>query len=610
MKQRHLIIPLTAIAAATLLTGFSVVNNKITWNYFGTPKGTGSAPTEYTASSGMPTITEFSTKLPTTDSGGTIAIPVLPSSLYNDTLYLLPEGQDIRTNTRGVTLNGDDASNIVLDPTKNSEVFVTFVSEGAGYLNSVGYFLYDADHPPTSRDQVTNEKIIFANASMDSPLQHLTGTNQYTVSLGKITPLTSFGQPVKTGVGFFIVSNGYKTSGARTTSTGTKVAGVNEGQDPAWVFYTLKALNPEPHDSRQLDIHTVLLAKDRDVVSDAQQMVIGFEDIKRDYGGDHDFNDVILAVTVTPQSAITNLKSIPTLALQSDPDTDGDGVKDSLDEFPNDPTKAFSRYYPDQNSYGTLAYEDQWPLLGDFDMNDIVVRYKTREIMNAQRKVVGLEIDYKLAAHGGQIKNGFAVQLPGILSSSVTSATLQTISPAGVMGSAVATTPESDAKGAVFKIFDDADAHFSSVPSGCSYYNTEPGCDVTASQFHLSVTFNTAMNLSQFTPPYNPFIFRTGVTPRYEVHLPGQQPTSAVNAALFKTGVDNTTVGTTNTYMTSGKLPWAMNIPIEWQYPKEAIDLLVPYPNLNGWATSGGASNKDWYVINGATPAGVFTPKK
>ncbi len=602
MKLRRLAIPLTAIAAATLLTGFTVVNNKITWSYFGTPKGT-TAPTEYT-SNGSPNINEFSTTLPATDSAGNIALPTLPASLYNDTVYLLPEGLDIRNNTRGVTLNGDDASNIVLDPTKESEVFVTFVSEGAGYLNSVGYFLYEADNPPTSRSQVTNEKIIFANASMDSPLSRLTSTNQYTVNLGRIAPLTSFGQPVKTGIGFFIASNGFKSTGR------SGKPGVNESQNPDWVFYTLKALNPEPHDSRQLDIHTVLLAKDRDAVSDVQQMVIGFEDIKRDYGGDHDFNDVILAVTVTPKAAITNLTKIPTLALQSDPDTDGDTVKDSLDEFPEDPGKAFSRYYPDQNSFGTLAYEDNWPVLGDFDMNDIVVRYKTREVMNAQRKVVGLEIDYKLVAHGGLIKNGFAVQLPGIASSTVASASLTTTNSAGVIGNPVATTPEADAKGAVFKIFDDADAHFSSVPSGCSYYNTEANCDVTGSQFHLSIAFNTAMNLSQFSPPYNPFIFRTDVSPRHEVHLPGQQPTSSVNTALFKTGVDNTTVGSTSTYMTAGKLPWAMDIPIEWMYPKEAIDLLNPYPNLNGWATSGGTSNKDWYVINGAIPAGVFQPKK
>lgn len=600
MKLRQLAIPLTAIAAATLLTGFSLDSTgKITWSYFGTPTGSGGAPMEYT-SNGYPTIAQFSETLPATDSSGT-ALPALSASLYNETLYLLPEGLDIRNNKRGVTLNSNNSSNIVLDPGVDSEMFVTFVSEGAGYLNSVGYFLYEADNPPTSRAQVTTEKIIFANASMDSPLNRLTSTKQFTVSLGKITPLVRNGQPVKTAVGFFIASNGFKSKGRAGKP------GVSETQDPNWVFYSLRELNPEPQDSRQLNTHTVLLAKNKTEVSGAQQMVVGFEDIKRDFGGDHDFNDVILAVTVTPKLAITNLDDIPNLALASDPDTDGDGVKDSLDEFPNDATKAFSRYYPDKNSFGTLAYEDNWPNMGDFDMNDIVVHYRTREIMNASRSVVAMEVDYRLAAQGGVIANGFAVQLPGISSGSVARATLQTTSPTGTTGVPVTAPTEPDTKGVVFKIFDKAIEHFAPI-RGCSFANTDQGCAAVAgSQFKLSVEFNSPLNLSQFIPPYNAFIFQTAKR-GHEIHLPGQQPTSSADTSLFKTGADNTTAGSSTTYMTAGRLPWALDVPTEWLYPQEKIDLLTPYPKLIDWATSGGTSHKDWY-INGVVPASLFTKK-
>jgi LruC domain-containing protein len=521
--------------------------------------------------------------------------------LYNETLYLLPEGLDIRNNKRGVTLNSNNSSNIVLNPAVDSEMFVTFVSEGAGYLNSVGYFLYEADNPPTSRAQVTTEKIIFANASMDSPLNRLTSAKQFTVSLGKITPLVRDGRPVKTAVGFFIVSNGFKAKGRDGKP------GVNETQDPNWVFYSLRELNPEPRDSRQLNVHTVLLANNKSGLSGAQQMVVGFEDIKRDYGGDHDFNDVILAVTVTPKSAITNLDDIPNLALASDPDSDGDGVKDSLDEFPNDAAKAFSRYYPDKNSYGTLAYEDNWPVLGDFDMNDIVVRYRTREIMNASRSVVGLEVDYKLAAQGGVVNNGFAVQLPGIANSGVASATLETTSSAGVTGSPVTAPTETDAKGVVFKIFNKALENFAAIQN-CSFANTDQSCGaVTGAQFKLTVNFTSPLDLAKFTPPYNAFIFQTGKR-GHEIHLPGQQPTSSADASLFKTGVDNTSSGTSNTYMTASRLPWALDIPAEWLYPQEKIGVLTPYPKLIDWANAGGVSHKDWY-INGVVPATLFIKK-
>ncbi|MFY8019628.1 MAG: LruC domain-containing protein, partial [Bacteroidia bacterium] len=69
------------------------------------------------------------------------------------------------------------------------------------------------------------------------------------------------------------------------------------------------------------------------------------------------------------------------------PDTDGDGVIDASDCYPSDPNKAFCNNVPT----GTLAFEDQWPFTGDYDMNDVVVTYNYNVITNASNNVVRVE---------------------------------------------------------------------------------------------------------------------------------------------------------------------------------------------------------------------------
>ena len=80
-------------------------------------------------------------------------------------------------------------------------------------------------------------------------------------------------------------------------------------------------------------------------------------------------------------------------------DTDGDGVPDDVDDFPNDGDRAFVNYYPAAGK-GTLAYEDLWPGMGDFDMNDMVLNYRFKTITNSDNKVVEMEAEFTLLAFG------------------------------------------------------------------------------------------------------------------------------------------------------------------------------------------------------------------
>jgi LruC domain-containing protein len=443
-----------------------------------------------------------------------LPVPSMPADFNARIALMLPEKVDIRSN-KNIVLSNDDQTNIKL--TATADVWVTFLNEGAGFLNSVGFFTYDPNNPPTKPTDVTDEQIILPNASIP-PLSAAT-TQGATVYLGSF--------PAGRAIGFFVVANGWSSTGRKLG--GVNVPGVKEAIDRNWIYYSVKGLNPEPA-SGNLNQHTVLL-NDQELTgtngNKYQRLVLGFEDYLRTSTSDHDFNDVILSVHVSPSAAISNLAGLPQLVTSTtDPDTDSDGVKDSVDEFPNDTNKAFSRWYPGSGSWGTLAYEDMWPSKGDYDFNDLVVRYRSREVLNAIRLVSALEMDLRLDARGGVYHSGFALGLPGIAAAQIKSATLQLPD-----GSVIPVTPLSGQTSAIFEIFSDAYAYLPGTSgSPCEvYYNTGSGCPMQAQPaFKLKVDLLTP-TASFPAVPYDPFIFRTGettvgggaVSKGIEVHLPG-----------------------------------------------------------------------------------------
>jgi LruC domain-containing protein len=133
--------------------------------------------------------------------------------------------------------------------------------------------------------------------------------------------------------------------------------------------------------------------------------------------------------------------------------------------------------------------------------------------------------------------------------------------------------------------------------------------------FKLSFDINspTKTTSSNFpSAPYDPFIFNAAplnagavalsLAKTVEIHLPGKKPTSRADLKLFGTQDDATKNGTTSSYYKSARgLPWALDIPNEWAYPFEQEDVVVVYPNIVPWATSGGSKNLNWYV----TPSDV-----
>jgi LruC domain-containing protein len=256
-------------------------------------------------------------------------------------------------------------------------------------------------------------------------------------------------------------------------------------------------------------------------------------------------------------------------------DTDGDGVPDANDDYPNDDTKAFNNLNPTS----TVAFEDLWPYKGDYDLNDVVVEYTYNVITNAANNVVRVEATYLLRATGGSFNNGFAVQFPVNRNqvSNVTGATLEAGQTKAVL------------------------VMFTNMRNEMGIWNTDPNQNpVDPITYTVAFNVTSAPSLASFgLGAYNPFIWNgtAGYGRGYEIHLPGQLPTDLATTALFGTGHDGTNISTGDTYVSNdGRFPWAISIPGSFNYPIEKADINTAYTKFATWVSSNGSLYADWYT--------------
>ncbi|PRP66222.1 DUF4114 domain-containing protein [Nonlabens agnitus] len=155
----------------------------------------------------------------------------------------------------------------------DADVWVTFVGEGAGYRNVLGFYTYnyeDATPAAPTREDIT---IIFPNVSKQFSGGGLRPGNK--VHIGRF--------PAGTGIGWVLLANGYQNG---------------QVTDGLWRVFSNPDFNPE-NDST-LQQHNVLLKEPL-----SERIILAFEDIRRDYAScDQDFNDAIFYITANPYEAI------------------------------------------------------------------------------------------------------------------------------------------------------------------------------------------------------------------------------------------------------------------------------------------------------------------
>ncbi|MBO6524245.1 MAG: DUF4114 domain-containing protein [Balneolaceae bacterium] len=161
-----------------------------------------------------------------------------------------------------------DNPNREIELLKDDKVYVTFISEGAGYRNTLGYYYYHKDNPPSQISDL-NKVVIFPNASAKYSGGDLIQGN--TMKL-----LGDFEEG--TVIGFFVISNGWN---------GNKIT------DGIYTQYTIPEFNVS---ERQQSI----VFYDEGCTS----IVLAFEDIALPQG-DKDFNDAIFMISSEDPESIS-----------------------------------------------------------------------------------------------------------------------------------------------------------------------------------------------------------------------------------------------------------------------------------------------------------------
>jgi LruC domain-containing protein len=484
---------------------------------------------------------------------------VISASLLANVNASLPESNPVpKSHPEYLSSSNTTTLNIV----KQSDVWITYVSEGAGFLNTLAYYTYPTSTPPTKISDIKNATLVFPNSSNVGSAGGLNAGDK--VKIGRFNAGTS--------IGFILLQNAWTGSGVSLTGTH---------------YFSQDNLNPEA-DSK-LKKHSIVLYD-----ADNKLFLIGFEDLPRDTDSDNDFNDLVFYATSNPVTGISQ-EDVP--AVDQGDDKDGDGVKDDQDAFPTDPEKAYISYFPSETGYAQVAFEDNWPSKGDYDLNDLVINYRYKYVKNAKNQVVTLEGTYNATAAGASFKNGFGVQLP------VAASTVKSVTGQKAISNYIkyaANGVEASQTKAVIIPFDNHDAVLKYADNSFFVNTLNSREKVAGTTTTVLITFNAPIDQESLkAADFNPFLI-SNLRRGYEIHLPGFVPTDLANTKLFKTGDDASNPLTNKYYLTAENGPWALAYNTAILYPIETVNIGNAYLHFAEWAKSGGLSFVDWYSNTGA----------
>ena len=462
---------------------------------------------------------------------------VLDQSFIDMVNASLPENNPVPTANPQYLASSNQTNLELID---SADVWVTFVSEGAGYKNVLAYYTYDVNNPPANPGDIDTIHFIFPNASFNN-----SGGGLYA---GDKVYLGAFG--AQTGIGWVLLQNAWSSSNQTVNLNATHL-------------YSTTEWNPE--NDPTLRQHNVALYDNvRELV------LVGFEDQIRT-NSDQDFNDCVFYATSNPIEAV-NVGQLPPIN-QGGNDGDQDGIPDTQDDYPNDPSKAFNNYVPFDSAYSSNAFEDLWPSQGDYDFNDMIVNYNFNHITNGLNELVELEWKIVVRHIGASFHNGFGIELP-FPAAQVTSVTGQMFTDNLITMSANGT--EANQTNAVIMVFDDA-------------------MDVFQDTLTLNIQLSSPYSFSAFNQAgWNPFIFVDGVR-SHEVHLPNDEPTDLMNMALFGTSADDSDPASGRYYKNSSNQPWAINVSHDYLAPVEKVRIENAYLRFTQWVNSNGTQYNDWY---------------
>ena len=433
-----------------------------------------------------------------------------------------PEGK----NNVGTNLVSDDADILIKE---DANVVVNYFGGDTGAQSVFAYYCYSENASIDEiRQAAKHACVIFPNAHKSS-LGNYSGV---AVNLKYIDETGSFPEeeperiPAGTKIGFLIWNDGWR---------GVKANGN--------MFYSTKSLNSDKIS------HTAIFAAKNKVGERVN--VITMEDWKN---GENDYNDVAFVISSNPIAAIEV------------PDVPNPGDRQGTEKYS-----------------GVLGFEDNWPEQGDYDLNDVVMKYQSSVDYNIDNKVLNIIDKFTLAWTGANYKNSFAYEVPFDLSKA---------SKVTVNGSET-----SSYSGNVITLFKDAKAEL-----GVSNVNAEDmiNQNIQEKTYTVSIQFNNpTLDKSVVVAPYNPFIkvFNSAT----EVHLTDHKPTTGANNR-FPSGADISRGDVDGTYfICKDGFPFAIHVDarldasiLNLDLKKENQRIDKTYPKFAEWAKTRDPQIKWW----------------
>ena len=433
-----------------------------------------------------------------------------------------PEGK----NNVGTNLVSDDADILIKE---DANVVVNYFGGDTGAQSVFAYYCYSENASIDEiRQAAKHACVIFPNAHK-SNLGNYSGV---AVNLKYINETGSFPEeeperiPAGTKIGFLIWNDGWR---------GVKANGN--------MFYSTKSLN-----SDKISHTAIFAAKNK---AGDRVNVITMEDWKN---GENDYNDVAFVISSNPIAAIEV------------PDVPNPGDRQGTEKYS-----------------GVLGFEDNWPEQGDYDLNDVVMKYQSSVDYNIDNKVLNIIDKFTLAWTGANYKNSFAYEVPFDLSKA---------SKVTVNGSET-----SSYSGNVITLFKDAKAEL-----GVSNVNAEDmiNQNIQEKTYTVSIQFNNpTLDKSVVVAPYNPFIkvFNSAT----EVHLTDHKPTTGANSR-FPSGADISRGDVDGTYfICKDGFPFAIHVDarldasiLNLDLKKENQRIDKTYPKFAEWAKTRDPQIKWW----------------
>lgn len=270
-------------------------------------------------------------------------------------------------------------------------------------------------------------------------------------------------------------------------------------------------------------------------------------------------------------------------------------------------------YFPAENKYATVMFEDLFPYSGDKDMNDVVYGLNIEYDLDNRGRVLAINFNIEPRAVGsakqyigiGANFTGFPVEVskitrtsstrPGLTNNHADLAPIYTIDPKVNYFNPVNPNDQANADYKVAPFTGNFRSFFATPATGTTFYNvfnSEPS--LTSVKFTAQVILNSVIPYANFSfldsynvNKVNISLFASFESKSHEVHFKGQIPSKYFDQALFQP------TGRTNFSSSADNWVWAIMSDKSVRHTLESKKIYNAYPGFATWAENQTITN--WY---------------